>query len=422
MSRVVGFAHAVFLAAAVAGCAGPDHRCGSGQTAPAGGASVDLAPAPRGQMEPDVSAVGSAAELRTASGADAGPLPYRLLEELPCQCRAAAASSLANLLQSESQWVGSPDQRGKHDSDDTAALKRKIYAFCAVDERNRAAGTALETYFHLAEAEGNRDLLRRSLADVGQALVDIRTLEERGLRPGADENAFLRQQLDLRKKQVQLEQTIQQLNQQLQQMLGLETESNVLIWPAADLRVTADFVNVEAAVQEGFGHRADLALAIQLRDQLNADNLPAARSALSQINGLLGSAPGKKCLLARMLGCGDSEESELAARRQQLAQVAADRQRTTATEIRQAAAAVDGQVQQVALAKELLGSWKQRAEQLQQRHNADGVTSFDVVAAQLEAVQAETQLLHEVVQWKIAQAKLRQAKGLLAEQCGYPLP
>ena len=56
---------------------------------------------------------------------------------------------------------------------------------------------------------------------------------------------------------------------------------------------------------------------------------------------------------------------------------------------------------------------------LTQRRDADGVTAFDLSAAQLELLRAESDMLHRVIAWKIAEAKLKQAQGLLAAECGY---
>ena len=123
-------------------------------------------------------------------------------------------------------------------------------------------------------------------------------MESKGLRPKADEEALTRQKLELLQQQVKLEQSIVELNQDLQQMLRLETEGNLPIWPSADLCVTGDAVNVDAAIQEGMS-RPDLAAALAMRDGLDADTLPAVRSGLGALSPLLGSTPGKSCLLAQ---------------------------------------------------------------------------------------------------------------------------
>ncbi len=37
-------------------------------------------------------------------------------------------------------------------------------------------------------------------------------------------------------------------------------------------------------------------------------------------------------------------------------------------------------------------------------------------------IEAERDLIHQVIAWRIAQVKLEKAQGLLALECGYELP
>ena len=74
------------------------------------------------------------------------------------------------------------------------------------------------------------------------------------------------------------------------------------------------------------------------------------------------------------------------------------------------------------MAKQRWEVWQQRVAGLQEKREADGVTAFDLSAARLELLRAESDTVHRVLAWKIAQAKLKQAQGLLAAECGYRLP
>jgi hypothetical protein len=40
----------------------------------------------------------------------------------------------------------------------------------------------------------------------------------------------------------------------------------------------------------------------------------------------------------------------------------------------------------------------------------------------LDGVAAEQDLLHDVIEWKLAVVKLKQAQGLLATECGWNTP
>jgi hypothetical protein len=45
--------------------------------------------------------------------------------------------------------------------------------------------------------------------------------------------------------------------------------------------------------------------------------------------------------------------------------------------------------------------------------------AFRIHRAQLDAIVIEQDLLHDVIEWKLALIKLKQAQGLLAIECGY---
>jgi hypothetical protein len=50
------------------------------------------------------------------------------------------------------------------------------------------------------------------------------------------------------------------------------------------------------------------------------------------------------------------------------------------------------------------------------------VACQQITTARLEALRAEYDLSRQVIAWAIAEAKLREAEGLLAIACGYHLP
>ena len=47
-----------------------------------------------------------------------------------------------------------------------------------------------------------------------------------------------------------------------------------------------------------------------------------------------------------------------------------------------------------------------------------GVSVLDVGAAELHLIERQSDLVHQVIAWRIAQAKLKEAQGLLAVECG----
>ena len=189
----------------------------------------------------------------------------------------------------------------------------------------------------------------------------------------------------------------------------------------------------EAAVAIGTAHRADLALLRMLCRCVNQDNMSDASSALGRADTLLGRSLTPTRHVTRLFERRTSD-CELPARRQQLCQLADERQRTVAGEIRTAAIQLETRIRQVALGRDLLADWDRHLSELKERREADQLLAPDRDAAQppvsvldisraiLQRLDAESDLIHRVVAWQLALVELHQAQGLLAHECGYPLP
>ena len=416
MSRLAASGVALlFFASAFAGCA---HRCAS----LAGGASTNVvAPQPaevrtgRGNLSPDLSALSS----YDAVDRVLSPLPaagqYRALRVEEVQCLAAANAPLAKLYASESEAATTnTGRRGQQ----AAPVQAKLMAYRAVDQRNKAAGLALELFYRLAEAEANHDILDRSIEEIDRAVANLDQLRQSGLKVPVDQTAVRRQKLDGLDRRIQLSSAVRQMQGQLQQLCGFEADETMPVWPEADLIVTITPVDVQAAVAEGLASRADVGALGMLNVSLNADTLPAARSGMAP----LGAGLGASIISKRLLGGKSGSAEELQARQAQLTQAQADTVRTASREIGEAAHDVETRLREIAVAKERQELWAHRVAELQERHETDGVTAFDLSAARLEWLHAQSDTVRRVIAWKIAQVKLKQAQGLLAAECGYRLP
>jgi len=413
---------AISTVGAIAGCASRERcRCAGGGMGTATAESAAQVTA-RGTISPDVTAVASYESVERALGGTTLPSQYRAIDARQCQCLAAANAVVANLLDEESALAARAPRRGRRGSAGAGAVQSDLLAFRAVEERNHAAGKALERFYQAAEAEGSRDLLRQMLEEIDRAIRNFEQLEARGLRAEAEKGALRRQKIEMLGRRAELELSIQQLNGELRHLLGLDGQDFTPIWPVADLKVAVAPVDKERAVTEGLASRADLGMLEMLSETLDRNTLPAARGGLGRIEMLLGAgAAGAQSPLGRLLDKSGQTE-ELETRQRQVSDLLAKSRAGAVEEIRQAAYAVETRLRQVALAKEARESWQKRLEQLRGRRDSDDVTAFDVSAAQIEVVRAETQLLHEVVAWRIAEVKLLEAQGLLALECGYSLP
>jgi len=395
------------MAAALAGCA-TQRTCAVSHTTE----SPPLAPGPvetrpdRGRLLVDVSAVGDFDAVNQKLGAMPAVSQYRVLRADDVRSLAAANAPLAKLYEQEGRAAIAASGRRTCRS---ATVLSNLMSHRAAQERNKAAASALELYYSLAEAELRGELLERGLAELDAAAEHLAALKGSGLKlPAAiDETSIPRNRLDLLDKQVQLRDAWRRMQSQLRLLCGFEEDQSMPIWPDADLIVKIEPVDVEAAVVEGLANRPDLAALAELDGQLDADSLPAVRSAL-------GPGLGASIVAKHLLGRQSTEAAEASARQGQLSVARQSLQLAAATEIRQAAWNIETQLHRIALARQQLELSKHRLAELEERHAADGVTIFDVCTARLEALQAEGELVHCIAAWRIAQAKLLAAQGLAA--------
>ncbi len=349
------------------------------------------------------------------------PTQFRVLEAVQCQCLAATHAPLANLLHAESQLaLRRAANQGAQDGMAQSVLA-DLLELRALEDRNEKAALADELFYRLVEADYSRALSQRSLHEIDRALDNLEQLKRKGLLPIADDGKLRRQKLDLLDRRAGLQSSIRQLDGQLCMLLGIQSDPLAPLSPAADLGVVVAAIDPVAAVSQGLAGRADLRAIATLKNNLSVDTVSAIRSGLQRVDALLGGSAAGGSILARLWARGD-DSGELPARREQLRQLYDQQSRSAAEEISAAAFDVETNLRQIGLAKDKLDSWQEELRRLQSKRQTDGVTEFDVSAAQIELFQAENALVHQIIQWKIAETKLKKAQGVLAADCGYRLP
>jgi len=102
-----------------------------------------------------------------------------------------------------------------------------------------------------------------------------------------------------------------------------------------------------------------------------------------------------------------------------LQDMTADLERTIAQEVRLAVATIERRLQQIRQTKERLNLLQQRLDGLEKLRATGKATPFEPSETRLEVVTTENDLLHDVIEWKIAVVQLKEAQGLLAQECGY---
>lgn len=349
---------------------------------------------------------------------------YRAVSDRECQCQAARSSPVANLLENEAKSLAERRQRRcaslRHKRSERDELLETVLVDRSLELRNRAAGTALDAYYRLAEAEARRTLAEASLKELNVAALKAEELRQRGLRSPAEEGILRRQQLGMQADQGQLLLAVNQLQGQLAELLGAhDCASPWQVWPEGWGGLCPAPVDVDAAIAIGLASRPELVLLGTLRQELNANTLSVARQLLLTLDPLLGAEGRKANFLMCLLTVLGREPVELARTRHQFEEYEAARRRQVAGEIRLAALAVGTRVDLVAIARARAMSWDARVAELQELYSKGLLAYGEVTSARLERLKARADVVKEVAGLQIANARLRQAQGLLVQECGY---
>lgn len=331
------------------------------------------------------------------------------LNEPETQCQAANNSKTGRLLAVEADAVVADRKL----CDGGSELARQILLQQANHERNKDAAAALTLLLRLVEAEGGVHNLRLRLNEIDGVLSDIEQLERRGIASPVSRSEMEVQRLAAEHRLAEVRSKIDQLNYQLADALGITREPGSHYFPEVNLIVDSTLPDAESAVAVGLSQRADLA-ALRCASQASDREAVAAAKLLMAPLGI-GATDSGGCLKLLHL-CGQARAAE--SRVDQIAIARRYQERSVENEVRQAAELVATRLSQIAITRT-----RQEAIQSQitasHRRQEIAVSPFAARTLRLDALAAEQDLLHDVVEWKIALVQLKQAQGQLAVECGW---
>jgi hypothetical protein len=169
----------------------------------------------------------------------------------------------------------------------------------------------------------------------------------------------------------------------------------------------------------GLTHRAQLTMLRAVRDDVDAKTLPTMLLLLRSYNGFLGMSRSESFVSFLSASVLPGKQKQAGERKQQMDDMIKEQEYVVAQEIRQAIHTVRAKAKLVALAKEKNRYAQDKLKDLTEKKEG-GVASFLEVSAQkLNLAAAQGELIQEVMAWHTACAKLKQAQGLLALECGY---
>lgn len=404
-------AHALFVplcaVLALAGCHGPVATPVRTPPAPA-----QLPVTPRGPIAPDVSAV-------PTDTPRPPPLPdeYRRLTATECRKLAIANAPFTEDLDRHPENDPPSHPRFQKGAARNAESSRLVRGHAADELRNRAAGEALDEFFKLIEAEGQLMLLNSADAEVRARLDDALKAEKAGLKDRADIPAIRRQLLDMEAQRAKLEAGIGALNASLRARLNLVGNDPLSLWPIDPLKVRPEEVDIEQAVATGLHYRPDLNLLRVLAEGSAAD---LADGMLKSANPLLARTQSSNpiaILLAPIFAPFTGKPAQ--ARAETIARVAGlltSRERQAEAEIRAAVASLHGHRAAVAARTLDVQQVQAKVAELETRQKAGLSVTAELTTARLDLLKAKGSLLTASTDWHSAEAKLRQAMGLLVRE------
>jgi len=393
-----------------------------------GSAALTVTPlVARGEIESDLTQLASFEALDQALAQERTPnLPYRALTERDCQCLAVQASSTANMLdQKASRSIEQAELTGHHHNEvsRTAIVKEGLLRDAALELRNRAAGDALEIFYRLTEAEGKRDVLVMSLAQLDEAIEEGKQLEVRGF-PRSETFDNLRDQhrtsLDA---QVELDLLIERLNSELRQRLNLgPQDEHWRTWPVADLSVVPEPIDPEGAVALALEKRSELITLRRLGGSIDPKTASMIRTLMGQYHALLELSSRDEItawkLLARLLRTPRASKEELHDLQREIQALRGERERAITEQIRQDLETLSARLRQVAIAREEVDAHNRDLVEFEAR-SARGIQTFPkLTLTRLKSLEAKGRLIEKVMSWRIARIRLSEHQGMLTVGCG----
>lgn len=361
----------------------------------------------------------SAEAVETLPGPVVNPVEPAVVAPLEAQCGAARASSLGDQLDARRAGVTGPRHALHVKAAKKAHLERVLLSIAAEEARNQDAGTALELYWSLAEAEHLLTEISVSEVVADRAVADRAALAARGVDLPVDEATLLARRLTLDDGRTTAEGAVESISPLLAQLCGLPPGPVRTVHPSTARAAVDEPIDVDGLVAEGLARRPQLRLLRAALAHLDDDTAEQARLALSLVSPIAAGG-GDRCrcngplhdLLHRRQHCAEKE-----AIRRQLRELLADREAAVEAEIRQAAAVMGAAVRRVAIAERLERVASQAAADARSRAGVGATDAFTIHVADLEVSAARRAVIERMASWERARAKVWRAQGLLAAPC-----
>jgi hypothetical protein len=289
-------------------------------------------------------------------------------------------------------------------------LLKQVRSHLAEEARNRAAGSARDEFYQLADADGRGDVVRESVGVLDRLRATVAEGRAKGLRVVLDSDDLDRQRAGLVALLAQADLGANLLDGELKRRCGVAFTTPERLRPVGPFpQVQPGPTDIPAAVRLALERRPDLHALRAVYLGLTLDTVEVAREVVRNPAGLLTLNLPRPLMTRRPKPIPAAVCAELEVRRQQLADLIADRERQAADQVRAACLTLDAQAAQVGLARWRAEGLAKKAEEARK----DG--PLVELPARLEALRARADVVAAVMGYHQARAKLLTAQGIAAE-------
>ncbi|MGE3809523.1 MAG: hypothetical protein AB7K24_33075, partial [Gemmataceae bacterium] len=396
-----------------------------------------LPPTERGKLEQEFVDAIQPVAFKEEAPAAAAP-GYRALSVFECQCLAAGASTLANLLDQERWTPPTCPRLNQVCHKRQTQMRDALLFYTALEARNRQAGGALEVYYRIAEGEARIELVQETLTFLDEALAKTKDLVRQGIAGQQDYESVLRQRIEFATHLVELKLAVDTLNAELKQLLGMSPAAGTVncadgtmaladaenwrIRPTLEGDLPPRRLEAREAIQTALSYRPELGLLDFVATNLDLATLPVVRELLKSFNALLVKQPsrGQALVLVVKLLKGTLQEEVSSARSKILSQLR-ERERQVMKEVTQAVAEANARAELAQLARQQVESRLNTVKDLEEKSRR-GIVGFQTLTeARLSWLKARGEAIVAVSKWHMALSRVRQAQGVLALECGFGL-
>ena len=337
------------------------------------------------------------------------------LDSETCYVRAMGATGLGHLIDIERELQRCL-KTTKHNKVKKQIVDR-LLCFRAEQERNRAAGESLETFYNVAEVESQKELLQRTSLTTQQLSSAAAGVKDSGINAKIDMLGLELHELEVKRRFAELQKNESTLQFNLRRLIGETPSAPVQLQPVVDLTVDPFPGERAEAVATALECRAELKAQNYLLSLQGKDGLPATRQQLRTTDLALGSTiPGADCIkLLLVLFSGNETEIEMCYRVKQLEELRAETVRLIEVEVSAAHFAVCHRLQRLVLAKAEADRRTKYIEQLEAARNTENYQYQDLADARIRLLAAESAVIHELYSLQIDKSNLVRAQGLYCE-------